>query len=102
MARFTAASAAAWLALGAAPIPRLCARAGLRAAFSMGSEPSIGPGEGAPVSLWEQARAAGAACTSLARVEPPSPRYFRGLRVTALRGFCSTLEKPFRLGLVAL
>ena len=98
MARLTAASAAAWLALGAAPIPRLCAHAGLRAAFSMGSEPSIGPGAGAPVVAWEQARAAEALHAPLSQVGPPSPRYFRGLRPTALRRLLSTLERAFCLG----
>ena len=74
MARLTAASAAAWLALGAAPIPALAARGGLRAAFLTGSEPSIGPGAGAPVVAWEQARAAGgAACTSPQELGPLAP-----------------------------
>ena len=75
MARLTAASAAAWLALGAAPMARAArARGGLRAAFLTGSEPAIGPGAGAPVVAWEQARAAGgAACTSPQELGPLAP-----------------------------
>ena len=104
MARLTAASAAAWLALGAAPMARAArARGGLRAAFLTGSEPAIGPGAGAPVVVWEQARAAGgAACTSLARVGPPSPRYFRALRIEASRGFFRRWKGRFAWALVAL
>ena len=73
MARLTAASAAAWLALGAAPIPALAARGGLRASYVYGSEPSIRARGLRLWLLWEQARAS-RRCMHLSRkLDPLAP-----------------------------